>query len=121
MTSPDHFKLPSREECARRLRTLAAILHALPNGKVALIPGVNVDRSVLPKEIDGVPMPVPSIEHVMKVCAVCGDDIWLGPRQAKHAGIRLCYICISIYQAVHGEVKPQALNPGIDDVPRRRI
>lgn len=117
----DDLKLPSRAECARRLSALYAILHALPNGKVAFIPGVNVDRSVLPKEIDGVPMPVPSIEHVMKECAVCGDGIWLGPRQAQHPGIRLCYICISIYQAVHGEVKPQALNPNADNIPRRSI
>lgn len=85
-----------------------------------LIPCVNVDMQYLPV-IDGVdPASVVSVEHAIVPCHCCGDDVWIGPKQAKLPGTRTCYLCVAMLNALVGALpEPTMLDPKADEIPRR--
>lgn len=109
---------PSRNARLKRLDALVREA-SVTDEQVHLIVGRNVDASALP-DVPGVPVPQPSVEHTIAVCAVCRDAIWLGPMQIKAKGIRTCCICCVIYCASQDEDVPIiSLNPDADKIPRR--
>lgn len=116
-------QMPIRE-VARRASVLTAVLldagYGSDGAQRPLIPGRNVDTKWLP--VEGVVMPKPSIEHSIVKCTVCQGDMWLGPQQMKARGIRLCYLCISVFYLLHQDhdvVDIKFLNPNEADIPRR--
>jgi hypothetical protein len=86
---------------------------------------VPVDTTGLPTF--PVPIPVPSIEHTIKHCDGCTQQIWVGPSQLQayeiHGGVLLCFVCaLILYRRLEALGEPiglEVLDPNADDVPRR--
>ncbi len=107
-----------RRELARRIPGLHREF-GKPSDK-PMIACVNVDMTYLPV-IDGVnPKKIVSIAHTIVQCHCCGDDMWIGPDQAKASGTRICYVCVAILNFLSAGIpEPTMLDPDADKIPRR--
>lgn len=72
----------------------------------------------------GVPMPIPSVEHTLTDCELCGRKGWIGPAQRMKALFNdvevLCYWCI--FDEIESGTKMEINKPldwTADDRPRR--
>ncbi len=111
----------THQEMWTRAAIICNLIADVPeDGEFTIVAGRNVDTTHLPKDIFGVKLPQPSIEHTIKTCQVCEEDIWLGPEQVKAAGVRLCYRCTTVAQAVcNSDPQMHMLNPTEHRLPRR--
>lgn len=87
------------------------------------------DTSTLPDV--GVPAPTPSIQHTLKQCQTCDQDIWVGPnqlQQIKHAQdaeaphSMVCYLCgLQVMKDLEDKVRIElsVLNLNESAIPRR--
>lgn len=84
------------------------------------------DTSGLP-EVPGVPVPVPSIQHTLKQCQECGQDIWVGPNQlamyrTEH-DVMVCLMCALAWFNTKDpddvDIVMASLNPDEPTIPRR--
>jgi hypothetical protein len=111
-------RLSAADVAARMPALLARFGHG-GDATPMLIAGCNVDTSKLPQGPGIPPLPVPSINHTIARCETCREQIWLGPKQLRARGVRICYICLWIVTAGEGTSPIVALDPDADSVPRR--
>lgn len=89
-----------------------------------------VDTSALPVP-EGVEIPRASVQHTLKQCQVCQQDIWVGPNQLAtydslfgrgETPVLACYLCaIQVARQVteSGSFSLAMLNPNEALIPRR--
>lgn len=87
------------------------------------------DTSTLPDI--GVPVPTPSIQHTLKQCQTCGQDIWVGPNQlqqikyaqdAEDPHSIVCYLCgLQVMKDLEAgtRIELSVLNPNESRISRR--
>ena len=118
MTEPNPVDALPPGEISRRLPGLQREF-GQPSD-LPMIACVNVDWTWLPT-IEGIdPASVVSTAHVVVRCQTCNDEMWIGPKQAKATGTRICYVCMMILMASTGS-QPETvmLDPDADRIPRR--
>ncbi len=90
-------------------------------GQQRIIAIINADLARHP-DFKNVKNPV-TIEHTPYKCPKCSDDCWIGPQQLSMAtlggGEVLCYKCLFKSGMLRGNVPVVALNPDLEDAPRR--
>ncbi len=114
--------MPAAEVNRRALALVARLSSYVADQQPDLIPCVNVDPTWLPAEINGTPLPKPSIHHTIVKCEVCGVDMWIGLFQKQAQGLRLCYLCLVVFYMLHQNhdmIEFRPLDPNADNIPRR--
>lgn len=91
---------------------------------VPLLLCLPVDRTHLPEEIQTNNWP--SIRHKEAPCYTCRQPLWVGPEQAVHRGLRVCFYCVELRTQILAaagvpvEYDLHHLNDADATTPRRR-